>query len=369
MSEINVESVKNDAVVESDFSYQAPDNTPDENFDADARNAIESIAQEFESGTFDDADSNVDDSDSNNDNESSNEEESTEEAVEDNNNQENLEQEDEKFSKSVDKYLQRELAAKEKENRALETEKRAKSYVDELKTLRAEVSKYKDAADFKDRIEIDPAGAIRSLGLDPSYIIRLSLAQELGDGAPEALKSLVSNTNEKREVRLLRSEREEEKKVLAARQYFDTVSNGAREWINKAGESTPALASVNKEDADFLHSEIMEVISADANNRAVSDPLGEPMSYKDAYTIVETRGKRLAALFGTKVQNADTNKGTQPGKKPTTAPPKTKPAAKPITKPSAPWIKNRSSDLEKQGIDEAIREYNRLESARKAARK
>lgn len=330
--------------VESDITYTPPDNTPEGDLNAEALAAIKDIEAEWDQ----------------NDGEVVDEpEKATETPVE------TEEQDDPKLVRGVERLVSRELAAKERETAAEAKERTLSAKIEELKALQKDSAKFKDAADFAERMDYDPHGVLKAMGKNPADIIKLLLAQDLGDEAPDSLKQLTRDSSVKREIATLRAERDHEKKVHAAREYFNSVSNGAREWLTKTGESNTGLATAYKANPDALHAEVMEEIVRDSQVRSASDPDGEPMSYQDAYARVEARGKRLAAMFSVQNESA----GTKPETKPT-APPVAKPAKQPLgtARPTAPWLAKKD-DLESQGIAEAVREFQRVEADRKARRK
>ena len=270
-------------------------------------------------------------------------------------------EEDPKIARSVQRVLAREMAAREREQAA---EKR----IAELKAMEVEYSKYKDLKPTKDLAEqmaLDPVGAIKALGHDPSLIVKLALAQELeaaGEEVPAKLKEFTRDIAMKREVAQLRAQVQQQEQARAAQEYFNTVQNGAREYVQKVGAKTPTLAMAAKADPDYVRDEIMEEIVTEARKQAAQDPNGELISYEEAASRVEKRLARIAKLFS--VQN-----GTTPATKNVTQPNRTMPpAAKPAAKPRAPWMRQENS-LEEQGLQEALRVYERAEAARKASRK
>src|SRR5512139_3092741 len=265
--------------------------------------------------------------------------------------------EDPKLARGIQRVVQRELAAKAEREAA----DRA---IAEMKALKAELEQYRDLKSTKeiaDLMDIDTVGALKAMGKDPDTIIKLALAQQLGDNAPAALKEFAREANTKREIAALRNQlaaQEQEKRAAA---YFNTVQTGAREYVNTLGDRTPTLASVAKADPDYVRDEIMEEIVAEARKQAATNPDGEPISYEEAAKRVEARLSRVAKLL--KVQNS-TNTAPKIASKPGRTPPTTKPAAKPIV----PWAR-RNDSIEEQGLAEAMRIFEMEEAKRKAYRR
>ena len=155
--------------------------------------------------------------------------------------------------------------------------------------------------------------------------------------------------------------REQSEKQAA---YFNSVAVGARQYVTTAvaaatgTKSLPTLAAIAKTSPERAHRELMEEITADARHRAATDPDGEPLSYEEAAARVEARLSSLKALLSPVASPADT-KQAPVGR----TPPVTKPPARPLK----PWEKT-GDDLESQGLQEAMREFHRLESAAKIRR-
>jgi hypothetical protein len=334
---------QNGLVAESDFSYEAPDNTPE--FDLGA--AEKSFLSQFTEGDFEgeepaevEAEPEV---------EAASEVEAA--APED----EEDEVDDPRLARGIQRTVARELAAKAEREAADRS-------IAQMKALKAELEQFKDLKPTKDIAEmmgIDTIGAIKALGHDPDTVIKLALAQQLGDKAPDNLKQFAREAATKREIAQLRSQLAQEAQARAAQEYFNTVQAGAREYVTKVGDSTPTLALVAKADPEYAHNEIMEEIVSEAKRQAAQDPNGEPISYDEAAKRVEARFSRLAKLIN--VQNG-TNPATKNVTKPKLAPPTPKPAPKPL----APWLAKQSSD--EAGIHEALRAYEQAEAQRKARR-
>lgn len=330
---------QNGLVAESDLTYEAPENAPDPTLDDE----LASFISNYEQGepAFE-------------------EPEVAEDPETPTPEPEAPEQEDDivdpKLARGVERLVARELAAKAERDAADRS-------IAEMKRMQAEFEKYKDLPNTKnlaEQFDLDPLGAFKALGKDPTTVIKLAMAQQLGDEAPAALKEFAREAGTKRRIAELEARLVEREQSQRAAEYFNTIQAGAREYVTKVGDSTPTLSLAAKADPDYVRDEIMEEIVSEARKQAATNPNGEPISYEEAAKRVETRFARLAKLF--QVQNG-TNSATKNVKKPNVAPPVTKQA----TKPLAPW-QRKADSIEEQGLAEAMRVFEQAEAARKANR-
>ena len=265
--------------------------------------------------------------------------------------------EDPKFSRGIQRVVQRELAATERLKAAEAAEARAQATI-------AEAKKYENlrpTAEIAAMMDLDPIGAFKAMGKDPDTMIKLALAQQLGDSAPASLKEFAREATTKREIAQLRAQIAEQAQAQRANEYFNTIQLGAKQYVTSVGDSTPTLALVAKADPDYARDEIMEEIVSEAKRAAVTDPNGEPITYEEAAKRVETRLSKLAKLLS--VQNS-MNPANKNVKQPARVTP---PATKSASKPLAPWARN-SASIEEQGLAEAMRVYEQAEAARKQRR-
>lgn len=341
----------NNSIGQSEFTYEHPDTAPDPAFDQEARDTIAAIAAEFEGEPAE-----VDPDAPGEETEDPGDVLAPTEGTKD-------EKEDPRLERGVARLVSRELAAKEQEAKA-------SARITELKALEAEVASLrglKSAKEQQERMAQDPIGVMKDWGHDPEVIIRLALAQQLeatGQPVPEKLQKFVERSATQRELTQLRAQIASQEQARRSQDYFNTVSNGAREYVRSVGDSTPTVARAAKANPDRVHREIMDEIVRDSNTRAASDPNGDPLSYDAAAKLVETRWVELQKLLGgtAAVQNgksAPTN-----AVKPKLAPPQTKPPAKPL----ASWMKGSEKTLEDEGIEEAMRAFANAETQRKQRR-
>lgn len=275
----------------------------------------------------------------------------------------------------LDRLIQREVALQARESQFAARES-------EVAQLRTELESLKSAVPSKDLVEkfaYSPSEALKALGHDPATIVRVLIAEDLkarNQPVPAELQSFVEKASDRRELLALkaslaeRDRREAEAQartqaMAAAQQEFNVLSAGGQEYVKTHGtgqewKQMPLLAELAKSNAERAHKEIMEEILRDAQSRAAADPNGKPITYAQAASKVEARLADYRSLFGP-AQTAATTPGTK------AAAPQTPPQSKPPAKPLAPW-RLRDTSVEDQGINEAIREYNRLEAESRARR-
>ena len=344
----------NPIVVESDFNYEMPEGADDNSLRDAEKDFLSQIAEEYTPEFDAEEQPEVPEGDVI--------QQEIEAEVQE-------ESEDPKYARGIERVVAREMAAREREQAA---EARIKA----AEAREAELKKYeglKPAAELAEQFDLDPVGAFKSMGKDPDTMIKLALAQQLGDKAPAELKEFARKATDDLRYKRLEAKLAAKEQNERAAAYFNTIQAGAREYVTgfdkeldpkkpgkKVGDSTPTLALVAKADPDYARDEIMEEIVTDSRRRAAEDPNGEPISYSEACSRVEARLSKLAKLLTPQMNAQATKNGQRPNGTKPIAPPSTKPAAKPL----APWARKTSS-LEEDGIQEAIREYHRVEAERK----
>ena len=268
-------------------------------------------------------------------------------------------------ARGMDRLIQREVALQAKESAFQAREGKVASLEQELATLRTKIP----AADVQDKLAYSPSEVIKALGHDPKMIVRLMLAEQMaadGQEIPPALKEFVQHAEGQRKTKAVEAEVAQLKAQLADKQrldqataYFNTVALGARAYVEKQvdAKTLPTLAGIAKVNPDRVHREIMEEITNDARGRASADPNGEPLTYPEAAKRVEARLADYVALVQTRpgTTQAPTGAG-RPTLRPTTQPP---------AKPLKPW-ETPATDIYKQGIAEAEREFLKVEAANRA---
>lgn len=357
MPTVNIATAKNGMVGESDITYAPPDAGSEENLNDLAKSVIDEIQGEFDEANAPkwEADDPLDEAAGDGGGDGADPAQETTSSGDDS----EEEPIDPKVSRTFERVVQRELAAKEAETKA----------ASRIAELDAKVKEYQSLAGLKstkDLMEMatnDPVGAMKALGQDPIAMTKLALAQQLGDKAPQDLKDFAREFSRDREVKELRAQIARQEQSRVQQEYFNTVVNGAREYVSKSvGDSTPTLAAVAKANPDRAHKEIMEEILRDAGTRGPQDPNGEPMTYQEAAKRVEERFVEWKGLFS--VPNSTATASSKSTQKPNvTAPPQPKPPARPIR----PW--EQKNNLEEQGLQEALREFHKLEAVAKSQRR
>jgi hypothetical protein len=365
MSDVNIATAKNGLVGESQLSYTPPMAGEEENLNDLAKSVIDEIQGEFdqedgrrwtgEDGPGADPLGEAAGGDGDDPDQTSTTGEPSDELQKPD--EQDIEA-DPKNARFFERVVQRELAAKEQEAKAAATLAQVTAKIEEYKGLQG----LKSTKELMEMAANDPAGVMTALGQDPAHMIKLALAQQLGDKAPPELQEFAKNYARDREVADLRAQIARSEQSRAQQDYFNSVVNGAREYVSKSvGDSTPTLAIVAKANPERAHKEIMEEIQRDAQTRGATDPNGEPLTYPEAAKRVEARMAEWKSLLG--VQNSMSTASTKSTQKPNgTTPPQSKPPAKPLR----PW--EQKNNLEDQGIQDALREFHKMEAAARSRR-
>jgi hypothetical protein len=268
------------------------------------------------------------------------------------------------ITKGIERLVQRETAIAQREATLQAREAQMTTRMSALEQENTELRGRLPNQSVQELLFTDPAAAFKAMGHNPETVVQLSIAQQLkaqGKPVPEALAKVLEKAETNRKIESLEralADRENAERMTA---YFNTVAMGAREYVKtEVGKSKdlPTLTTIAKSDPDRVHSEILEEITRDAHSRMAKDPNGEPLSYADAARKVEARYAPLAKLL------VQTN---APDAKLAQVKPNTPPPQKPPTKPLQPWKQN-ADNIEAQGLNDAIREFHKLETARKAKR-
>lgn len=269
--------------------------------------------------------------------------------------------------RGLERLVAREVELRERENKLSGAEK-------EVETLRARLRELEPRAisqELLDKIKFSPQDGLRALGLDPDEVVRMALAEKLGDKVndPET-RALLERSKIRKEMEALRAKVQEAEFKQAAQAYYAQVQHGVAEFtrnIEGQSKNTPIVNSVAKSNPERVFQEIMEEITRDASIRAAREPNGDIMPFEEAAQRVEQRWAAMKSLFSGPV----TPESPKPATPASIAAPKTIVEAKPDVKnppstikpperPLAPWLQ-RSQDSE-EAIRAAIAEYKRSES-------
>lgn len=268
------------------------------------------------------------------------------------------EKDDPAVARGLDRLIAREIEIKSREDRVTQMEAQAKQSMAELNALKG----LKSTKELQDLAQHSLTETMQALGQDPDTAVRLLLAERLvatGKQVPQELKEFARDATYKREMAQLRKQLEEKDRAASQNSYFNAVQLGAREYVKTVGDTTPTVKLVAKVNPDRVHSEIMEEITKDAQIRVAQDPTADLITYAEAAKRVEARWAELKNVIQT---NATDSTKLAPGAK-TNQPPAAKPPAKPLHTWQTP---TKGKELEDLGIQEALKEFNKVEAARKA---
>jgi hypothetical protein len=198
---------------------------------------------------------------------------------------------------------------------------------------------------------------LTSLGVDVELAFKEMLYNRASDGNPvkAKLKEELRDYQTKKELDTMRRELETRDMAEAQRKYFDTVSTGAREYVQKLDEKVaPTLATVVKGGkSDWAHSKILGEIVRDAQDRLARGEGGDVLSYAEAAARVESDIKALAEVF-TARKDADQGRKAANLNSPSIAKPKT--TAVPV---------KTHDDLVEDAIQSAMKTWARSEAGRR----
>lgn len=274
-------------------------------------------------------------------------------------------QDDPAVARGLDRLVAREVALKVREDAAVQAETRAQALIAEAKKYES----LKPTAEIQELFDYDPMAAVKSLGKDPMETVRLLLAQTIeaqGKPVPQELAELNRKAQDRRRDAAANKRFAEMERKLAAKDaelagqtYFNSVNASARQYVTTMGDSTPTVKAVATANPDLVHAEILEEIGRDAQVKAAKDPSAPLLTFDEAAKRIEDRWSKLKGAISPVQAGTDPTKNASGAKK--IIPPQIKPAAKPIL----PWMAKSTSDLETQGLQEALREYSRAEAASK----
>jgi hypothetical protein len=264
----------------------------------------------------------------------------------------------------LERIVAREVALRERE-RALESRE---SKLAELEGRLKQLETRQLPEDFESELMADPVGVLERFGVDPDQVVRGTLARRLGDKAPKELAQDIKAAQKdlliQRELKALRAQIEAAERERAGRAYYDKVVSEIREYVTKPegiSAYAPTVAKVAQANSERVFSEILEVISTDAREKAAQNPGAPLLTYEEAAKRVESRWAALASVLGSVSQPANTSSSTKPASE--VRPPVTKQptsSVKPPDRPLAPWLVARD-ELEDAGLKEALAEFRRLE--------
>lgn len=263
--------------------------------------------------------------------------------------------------RGFERLVEREVALQAREKAINERDSRYSAMEARLKELETRVI----PPDLINRFETDPEAAMKALNLDPENVVRMVIANRLGDKADPAIRGVVESAKIKKELHDLKAALHEQQRAAQAQAFVAKVESEARAYVHKGiGEHAPIVATVAKANPDRVYREIMEEISKDANDKLARGSGGDVLTYDEAAKRVEARWSEFKTLVAP-------GPAATPDPASTTAPKATAPGAKPTNqtsapktpdRPIAPWLSNK--DILDEGIAAGLAEFKRVEGGR-----
>ena len=217
----------------------------------------------------------------------------------------------------------------------------------------------------------DEIETLRQMGLDPDVVVRKVLANKLaqsGKEVPAELRESIYKSEMQAQMARLENKVIAQSRELAARQYFDQISSGAKTYLaGDISKDAPTVSEVVKRDPAFaqrLHAEVMQELINDARARQQTDPNGDVMPYATALSLVEKRYAEYRKLFSPAPSQGGSQEATtnQAAPQPNMGPKKSS-VIKTPDRPLPPWLQRQPS--EEDGIRAAVDEFRRIEFAQK----
>ena len=246
-------------------------------------------------------------------------------------------------------------------------EEAVKAQEDKFRTLEQELTSLRSKQlpdDLVEGLRYQSIKTLEALGIDPNFLVKQVLAEQMGEKAPEDLRSEVRDAardyESNKRIRALENKLAEQERAAQARAFFLSVQDGAREYLKAPGvnEHAPTVAKVASSNSDLAFTEIMAEIQKDAEFKAARDPSASLITFEEAARRLETRWSAYSKVFqpvpSPNVTTEPTNTQSQTVST-TKSQPKT---AQPVTnRPLAPWL--QKSDVEEDGLKAAIAEFHR----------
>lgn len=243
------------------------------------------------------------------------------------------------------------LANKEKEVREL---------ISKFETEKKELLSRPDPKILADQLRLYPEKVLASLGIDTEMVMKTILYNKLEDSNPakgklrEQLKEMETNKKfHELEEKLASKER-----AIAQQEKYQEILTGAERYVEDIGKSAvhektyPTLSKLAKADGKVLHARIMKEIETDAVARYARGESGDPLSYDEAATRVESDLAVLSRLLTGSAANGLAQKQVPSSQSNSNS--NVRPPASPIVK------KDLSiEDLEERAIKNAIVEYHK----------
>ena len=227
--------------------------------------------------------------------------------------------------------------------------------------IKAEVDKTKAEYEnlLKTRVDlsqVDEDTYFELTGKDKELFFKKELFKRASEGPlKEKLKSDIAEYEKTSattaRTKALEAQIEKDKTEAAARAYREQYTSNAKQYVDKLDEKVaPTIFRLAKNgESDWVLSELMAEVSRDAQERFAKGESGEPISAEEAVKRIESRYARIAKVFSTQQTSKDERK----------------PAPVKDVNVKVPETKKKTFDEEiEQGIEEALKEYMKLEKAR-----
>lgn len=281
----------------------------------------------------------------------------------------------EETDRGTERLVAREVAVRQAEESLKAREAKVAELEAQNEQLRSQVSALPQ--DFVEQMRHQPFEALTAAGHDPEHTLRLLLAKQFekdGKPVPQELRQAIREaeydykfTQQEKKLRQIEQQRE-------AAAFVAKVESDAREYVSKLeadSKDVPLVAGVAKKNPARVHSEILDEIAKHAREAAGKNPNAPLLPFADAARLVEKRWAEMAQLIGSPAASTapagalPEKTSTQGTRSNVSATSKQKPvvAKQPLTKTPP----KTQAELEKMAIDDAVQEYRRVESTRKAA--
>lgn len=286
-----------------------------------------------------------------------------------------VEEDGDEDDRSIQRLVAREVELRQKEEKIAQREQHVSRLEQENQQLRQayEEMNSRIPADFMEDLRGQPRKALEAAGYDPDHLVRVILAEKLqaqGKEVPKELRDEIRAADQeyrykKQEQKIAQLEQDRK-----GREFVAKVESEARQYIKGMTElkpefskHAPTVAKVAKADPERVYAEIMDEISRDANARR-REPNAQLISYAEASKRVEARWAQMAKLLGGAVpkDDASTTADEKTGTKSATGASNKKPIVK---LPGARPVAKTQAQLEEEGLQEALAEYKRVETARR----
>jgi hypothetical protein len=203
-----------------------------------------------------------------------------------------------------------------------------------------------------------PEEVLRLAGLDPDLALKQMMFEKASDSNPvkAKLREELRDYHTKKELDSMRAELESRDAQARQQQYFQTVNDGARSYVEKVDEKVaPVFSQLAKAELNYAHQRVMQEIIRDAQSRAARGEDGEPMSYEAAVKAVESDLSILAKVLASKQTDVT------PGKKSAVVSPAMK-TSKPLVKQ---YKEPTSDDLIAKAIEDSVKMFHQEEAKAK----